>query len=361
MACSFSQHLSPSISSPSTPDSLTNPNSESSSRQRVAPSNGQVLDRNNDLNISDLELLHHFTTVTCYTLSSVPSECRIWQNNIIKEALQHEFLLRGILAIAALHLSRLKPSQETEYIVKASTHQDLAISEFRPILPTISASNCNAVFLFSGVLALQSFAYARGSHDSPVDPITGLNDILHCIQLVRGIETSLVSWMPIIQLSESSHIVCFPGCDEIECADTSVLNYETKLIFSQLENLCSCVGDPGASSSYAHAIKTMRQIYATVENPKTMSTIATTAYWLYQVSHTYVLLLRERVPEALVVLAHYAVLLHRHNSYWYFDGWGRHLVRVIADLLGPSWSVHLEWPRRMVGLGSSHPGMGNAG
>ncbi|KAH8805910.1 hypothetical protein F5884DRAFT_680921 [Xylogone sp. PMI_703] len=350
--CSFSQHLSPPISSRSTPDSQT------TSSKHAAPSNGLVSTGHNELNVGDLELLHHFTTVTCYTLSSVPSDCRLWQTPIVKEALDHPFLLRGILALAAFHLSRLKPAQSTEYIVKASTHQDLAIFEFRPILQKISASNCLAVFLFSGVLALETFASMRSSLDSNIGSLDGM---LHCIHLVRGIEMSLTAWMPTIQMAEASGIICFPGCEQIEYADVTLLDYETKLVFSQLDNLCGCVSDPGAASAYAHAVKTMRNIFATVENPKTRSTVAITAYWLYQISHTYVLLLRERVPEALVVLAHYAVLLHRHDSYWYFDGWGRQLVRVIGDVLGPSWNVHLEWPRRMVGLGVSHPGVANIG
>lgn len=88
-----------------------------------------------------------------------------------------------------------------------------------------------------------------------------------------------------------------------------------------------------------------------------MSTIEITIHWLSQISYTFVLLLKEKVSEALIVLAYYAVLLHYHDSYWYFEGWGKHLVRVISEIIGPVWTVHLEWPMKMVGLSSSRTGM----
>lgn len=188
-----------------------------------------------------------------------------------------------------------------------------------------------------------------------------LDGILHRIHLVRGIDTSLTAWWPLIELSDAARIICSPGCEEIENADVSILDYETQLAFQHLETLCACVADPGAASSYSHAIGSLHKIYATLANPKNMSTVAITAYWLSQISHTYVLLLRERVPEALIVLAHYAVLLHRHDSYWYFEGWGRHLVSVVSDITGPVWTAHLGWPMRMVGLGDSRAGMMNIG
>lgn len=52
----------------------------------------------------DLELLHHYTTVLCVRASEDAQLRDIWQQDVIREALQHEFLLHGNLSLAAVHI-----------------------------------------------------------------------------------------------------------------------------------------------------------------------------------------------------------------------------------------------------------------
>ena len=54
--------------------------------------------------------------------------------------------------------------------------------------------------------------------------------------------------------------------------------------------------------------------------------------------------LRDRRPEALVILAYYGVLLHRARRYWICGGNGAVLVRAIARQLGPEWGPVMRWP-----------------
>lgn len=306
-----------------------------------------------DLNIADLQLLHHFLTVTCCTLTSESKEEDIWRIPILRDALQHPFLLREIFSMTALHLSWLSddPVVANEYIVKAAIHQDNALTEFRSVLSNINAENCQAVFTFSGVIALHSFAVPRapdGCHD--------LEGILNCIQLVRGIDLSLTTWWDTIQLSETSKLIeaihvnrntehtlktlseSAPGSPD---TDTHFLD--------ELLAICAAVQDPGAASAYEHAVQQLRSTYIAVENPQGSSTIPMTCLWLSSISEVYVMLLRERKPEALLVMAYYAPLLHRHNHFWYFEGWGEHLIGVIEKQLGSGWKQQLSWPRKVIG------------
>ncbi|KAK3322793.1 hypothetical protein B0H66DRAFT_620616 [Apodospora peruviana] len=50
-------------------------------------------------------------------------------------------------------------------------------------------------------------------------------------------------------------------------------------------------------------------------------------------------------PEALVVLAHYAVLEHRARDCWVVGGAGRFLIEAIGRCLGREWEAWLGWPR----------------
>ncbi|KAH6725004.1 hypothetical protein BKA61DRAFT_41413 [Leptodontidium sp. MPI-SDFR-AT-0119] len=55
-------------------------------------------------------------------------------------------------------------------------------------------------------------------------------------------------------------------------------------------------------------------------------------------------------PSALAVLAHWAVLLHRHDGVWWLHGLGFALVEKISAELGEEWAEVVRWPREAVGL-----------
>lgn len=71
--------------------------------------------------------------------------------------------------------------------------------------------------------------------------------------------------------------------------------------------------------------------------------------WLVRVPVGYVTLVEQRRPETLVVLAHYAVILHCARGYWSVGGGsGRRLVGLISGYLGSYWGDWVELPREMV-------------
>ncbi|KAK8057004.1 hypothetical protein PG996_010941 [Apiospora saccharicola] len=63
-------------------------------------------------------------------------------------------------------------------------------------------------------------------------------------------------------------------------------------------------------------------------------------------------LIRRRSPPALVVLAHYAVLLHRGRHLWQIGPSAPRFLHVISDVLGPGggerYEAQLAWPRAIV-------------
>ncbi|KAK8013309.1 hypothetical protein PG991_009580 [Apiospora marii] len=66
-------------------------------------------------------------------------------------------------------------------------------------------------------------------------------------------------------------------------------------------------------------------------------------------------LIRQRSPRALVVLAHYAVLLHRSRDLWPIGPSAPRFLQVISDVLGPGeYEAQLEWPRAVVLEGRRH-------
>lgn len=139
--------------------------------------------KSTELDVSDLQLMHHYTTVLSYDLANQQTgeALALWQVWAVKLGFKHDFLLRGLLAISAFHQGYLRPDLKNEFDVKASIHQDYAIRSFQETLADVNEYNCHALFAFSCVIIVLSFA--SSSRDKASDFQA---DVLHWFYLLRG-------------------------------------------------------------------------------------------------------------------------------------------------------------------------------
>lgn len=66
--------------------------------------------------------------------------------------------------------------------------------------------------------------------------------------------------------------------------------------------------------------------------------------WTFQVSAGFLELLEAREPFALVVLAHYAVILHHLRDCWWMGDWGTRILSQIGNSLDSEWRAFIGWP-----------------
>jgi len=83
-----------------------------------------------------------------------------------------------------------------------------------------------------------------------------------------------------------------------------------------------------ASSSIAHEIDVILVVYG----------------WPIQVPEGFFTMVKEEKPEALIVLAHYSLLLNKVNQLWYIKGMSRRLLKTIHSKLGKEWESWISWP-----------------
>lgn len=57
-----------------------------------------------------------------------------------------------------------------------------------------------------------------------------------------------------------------------------------------------------------------------------------------------------QVPAALILLAHYCILLARLDSHWYMSGYSKNLFSRIYNQLDQEWRQLLYWPLEEIGL-----------
>lgn len=67
--------------------------------------------------------------------------------------------------------------------------------------------------------------------------------------------------------------------------------------------------------------------------------------WTMLVPPLFIELLAVKKPVALIVLAHYAVLLHHGRELWQVRDAGAYILGIIEDYLGPQWGEWIQYPR----------------
>lgn len=97
----------------------------------------------------DLELMHNFTTYTCTTLVSDPAVRQFFRTTAVHMAVNCEYVMRSILAVSALHLSRYRPRNREPYLERAMQHYQAATSEALQLMTDLRREECEKLHIFS--------------------------------------------------------------------------------------------------------------------------------------------------------------------------------------------------------------------
>lgn len=295
--------------------------------------------------MEELELLHHFTTETCFTLSDRPESHELWRVNAPQVAFQHDFLMRGILAISALHLSHLRPGMHDHYSQIAIKQQDSAISSFRSVMSNMDESNCDAFFGLSSLIVVYGFESPKNSNSLGMFNYSG-QDSDEWLPLIRGVNSILFNVWPWIKNGRLKGLLHDHEQEPPQKRLPDILNDQ----LSHLENLCENASDgPEAVEIYRTALAQLKACFVRMNNRPTYECEVSIAFlWPVMVPQDFIGKLNERRPEALIILAHYCVILHHLDDYWWMRGWAAHIVENIERELDDDWLFWIQWPRNVI-------------
>jgi len=261
----------------------------------------------------------------------------------MKYALKTPYLMHQILATSAFHLSTMTKDSHILYREYATGLQNRALSLFHESNPVLelTPANCVHMFLFSSLVGVHLMCdilhYQRDSLEGFMDSFT------HCLSVYRGVlavmdqcgnllyETDLGPRLKSSQILMQLRVASGSECDALW----------------ELVN----AGDilPSSQNAYQKAILHLQHVFDAQHtasgNPERMPMIFV---WPALVSSDYVDLLRQRQAEALIILAHYAVLLHRGRDLWLIGEGGKFLIESICESLGSDWQEWLEFPRAAI-------------
>ncbi|PKS12988.1 hypothetical protein jhhlp_000329 [Lomentospora prolificans] len=285
-----------------------------------------------------LELLYHHINNVVSILHAGENRCEHLTSLILKEAFRTPYLMDEILAISAAHLSTEEPSRREYYLTEATRLQTRAISQFNSQQAEISEENCLAPFMFSAFLGQHVIFDAFSSYSNFPSL---LEKFVQCLGIHRGIRAiASKSWPKLrdlfgvksFDLRKASE---FKPHDECR----SLVDMVSKSDLSQ-EGRAACID----------AIECTQQMfdYRQPEGLSKSRQASVFQEWPVRVSVEYVALLQQRRPEALVLLAYYAILLHYTRDHWAVGDIGAFIIREITCHLGPYWSRWLELPNQVL-------------
>ncbi|PGH04104.1 hypothetical protein AJ80_08566 [Polytolypa hystricis UAMH7299] len=344
---------------------LMNPNGTQFSPLQL---DGMLSPYSNSLNWSasvtrqDLELMHHYATTVFLSLADYEVYQPVWQRAVPQEAQSYRFLMHAVLAISALHMCHLhkdsstsptSPDDPRPYRQLALSHCNAALSDFRSTVKTTTPSNVNAIFAFSHLMVFFAFGSAgltpHSKPESTGDAIDGLlgifNLLRHSMRVIREAWDLVQDGALGVLLQRGPAIT-----------DRKYLSPDTSSALQRVENLCSSSSPSSPSSSTSPTtLKTLRSVLHQLSDSFVMASTKR-ADWGMALRFPMIFpdnmlgYLRTREPLALVILAHYCVILYRAPVRWWTAGWSGEVLRAVAEGLDERWKGEVRWPLRETGV-----------
>lgn len=248
-----------------------------------------------------------------------------------------------MMAITALHVTKLRPEENESYLLLAIHHQSLALPLIRSELESINEENCHAIYACGHLVSKYAFASPQSVQGRVFS--SGIGEVSEFLPLVRGafsVAGHCLDWLLAGPLGPSM---------ERPLDENPDLSLNTEDVsFARLLPIFRAAGDEDGEEC-CEALNILRKLLAMTATPNQTIAVKTLVLsWPAQISQRYIELMSERKPEALVVLAHYCIMLKMIDSFWFMKGCAVRLLGQCRRDLSKEWHPHIEWPESIVGL-----------
>jgi hypothetical protein len=302
--------------------------------------------------MEDMNLWHHFIKVTAPTLTTP------WKEDLVQRALSCDYLVHGMLASGALHLGYLSsdPKEKDKYAFLASQHHDLALGPFQRAMANVNAGNANQLWVFSTLLMTFTYAsYRSTEHLFPFSEGASNEVLSNWMFCLRGCVGFVQTALEHLEGGPLGFIISEGMKVETAIADGALPDPEVDRSLSLLRTavfqmpLIKSTTTVEEMEAYADAIERLRNTFAAYSRGLTSQmTRATAALWVGRVSDTFIRLLSEKRPPALILTAHYCLLLKYCEDVWYMEQRSYYLFEAVKQSLGEQWAPYVEYPHRVL-------------
>ncbi|KAJ5930880.1 C6 transcription factor [Penicillium verhagenii] len=352
VACSFaevprpisSSHEQPTASPGSaTPVALSlSPAHQSLDSQPTIPTNLQGFD------IFDMQLLHHFMTTTCYTLSRAPVVQAVWRDEVPQIAFTMPGVLHAMLAVSALHLAWSDPSKATACIAQAHRHHNVAVQTVTPNIQSLASENSAGLFVFSSLTCIFACANAQST-------FVGLFEHGHLAEwahLFRGTRTVVDYSSQDFHFGPLGPMFTHGTNASINRRSPEALQQGQMYVW-ELKQLISreCLHDEKLQLVYDRSLEGLARTLAVAMKPGEGPRLQTGEVfaWLFEASNDYLDLLGQEKPIAIIIFGYFCVALCQIEWMWWIEGLSTRLMTQLHNVLNDEWQNWLKWPKEQIG------------
>jgi hypothetical protein len=276
-------------------------------------------------------------------LDIVPGLDTFMRINLPQIAFSNKFLLHGILAIAALHISRFKrdASEATSYMTKALNHYGIALRTATTLTASINAQNGPALYMFSMVC----FAFTLALGPKPGDFLVfGQHGIAQWLGQLQGMR-SMLETEP--ELFRDNTLAPMFRLSMRSLAQPVSRGDHFPELREQIQQ--AAAGDP----ELVHYLTALDQLSERFDHASTSKVSRPSPQhvfvWVYLLKDDFVRLLQEEKPIPLVILAYFCILLNGLGSFWWTRGWAEHLLSEIYSSLDDEYKTWMRRPMEETG------------
>ena len=188
-----------------------------------------------------------------------------------------------------------------------------------------------------------SVTEARSPSDIHV-PGLGLS-VTNWLILLRGVKAVVADTWEWVRTGPMCPIITPRGLEgyETEIAD---VDGDSAFYLDRLAALFVESSEPDISRICIPALSLLRKSWAGIASG---CDFGVAMFWGALVEDEFMALLEAKVPEALLVLGAYCVLLHTAEGRWWIKGWPKNMLRMIEGMVGAEWKSWLKWPAKVIG------------
>lgn len=290
--------------------------------------------------------MHNYTTSTANSLGDNYVVRTIFRLSVPKLCLSHPFLMRSILALSALHIAHFTPSLRDQLTSYALQQHQAASQTASSILANVTEDNCLAIYLFSVITYFFAMATPtpKDTDDFLLVSAAGVADWIY---LLRGTREIVSVNHAVLNASEFGPMFAAGARRNIlRIVDTSPHEH-----LSELQHfLNSSIKDKATLAIYAFAIEELRKTFSVVDSVgRNNSQVTDIIIWVFSTTDEYLALLKARDNTALVILAHFCVLMRGLECHWWMEGRSGHILGSIWRLVDEEHRLLMRWPMEEIG------------
>ncbi|KAJ9604739.1 hypothetical protein H2200_010853 [Cladophialophora chaetospira] len=272
----------------------------------------------------DLVLMNHFTAVTSLNLFSGEHQNQLWQRDVPSQAGSNAMLMHGILAVAALDLSR-SSSTPIEHQARAFYHHGLGLQLFKPEIADISPQNFDILFTFAILLVVWVYASPAAGNG-----LLGLDDILDKLEMVRGCKKlfhmhgEAIRDKPIATFARSAFSKNVIG-----------LSSPANETFSYLRTLSTETINLVAIDQLQRNLQKLVEAGVDTKTAAAWPAIISDEFWARLRAH-------ESVP--VLIFAHHAIVSGAcADQWWWMAGWSERVLQATGNALTDTDKTFFDW------------------